>query len=194
MAALFLRQMGNDGSQPVIDPMCGSGTFVIEAAEIAMGLAPGRARPFAFEHLASFDGAAWAALHQPVPKTAPRQFLGFDRDQGAIRNASENAARAGVEGCTDFTCQPISALKRPDLPPGLIMVNPPYGGRIGNAKLLFGLYASLGTVLKEQFSGWRVGLVTSERKLAHVTGLPLTPGPLLPHGGLKVQFFQTPPL
>ncbi len=194
MAALFLRQMGFDGSQPVIDPMCGSGTFIIEAAEIAMRLAAGRGRSFAFEQLAGFDADAFASLHTTKPKTAPRQFLGFDRDQGAIRSATENAARAGVEGCTAFACQPISALTRPDLPPGLIIANPPYGGRIGNAKLLYGLYASLGSVLKERFSGWRVGLVPSERKLAHATGLPLTPGPLLPHGGLKVQLFQSPPL
>ena len=61
MASLFLRQCGFDGSEPVVDPMCGSGTFVIEAAEIAAGLPPGRSRRFAFEQLASFDAAAWAA-------------------------------------------------------------------------------------------------------------------------------------
>ena len=61
MASLFLRQCGFDGSEPVVDPMCGSGTFVIEAAEIAAGLQPGRARHFAFEQLASFDAAAWQA-------------------------------------------------------------------------------------------------------------------------------------
>ncbi len=194
MAALLLRQMGYDGSQPVVDPMCGSGTFVIEAAEIAMGLAPGRDRGFAFERLASFDPKVWDEMRTPSPHAAPLQFLGFDRDQGAVRNAEANAGRAGVQDCTRFACQPISALTRPDTAPGLIMINPPYGGRIGAANLLFGLYASLGTVLKAQFRGWRVGLVTSERKLAQATGLPLTPGPLLPHGGLKVQLFQSPPL
>ena len=194
MAALFLRQMGYDGSQPVLDPMCGSGTFVIEAAEIACGLAPGRARSFAFEHLARFDAKGWDAMRAGPSRAAPAQFFGYDRDQGAVRNATENAARAGVDACTRFACQPISALTRPDVPPGLILVNPPYGGRIGNPKLLFGLYASLGTVVKQHFRGWRLGLVTSERKLAHATGLPLTPGPPVPHGGLKVQLFQTPPL
>ena len=194
MAALFLRQMGYDGSQPVLDPMCGSGTFVIEAAEIACGLAPGRARSFAFEHLASFDAKGWDAMRAGPSRAAPAQFFGYDRDQGALRSATENAARAGVEACTRFACQPISALTRPDAPPGLILVNPPYGGRISNPKLLFGLYASLGTVVKQHLGGWRLGLVTSERKLAHATGLPLTPGPPVPHGGLKVQLFQTPPL
>ncbi len=195
MAALLLRQMGFDGTQPVLDPMCGSGTFVIEAAEIAMGLAPGRARSFAFEHFASFDPERWAQMRLPAARPAPPLcFLGYDRDQGAIGNARANAERAGVSLCTRFECQPISALTRPETAAGLVLVNPPYGGRIGNPKLLFGLYATLGTILKAQFRGWRVGLVTSERKLAHATGLPLTSGPILPHGGLKVQFYQTPPL
>ncbi len=194
MAAAFLMQMGFDGSQPVIDPMCGSGTFVIEAAEIAMQLAPGRARAFGFEQLASFDAMTWEKMRAQTPRKAPQQFFGFDRDQGAIRNARDNAARAAVSEAVAFTCQPLSALTRPDTAPGMILVNPPYGARIGNAKLLYGLYASLGSVLKDRFAGWRVGLVTSERKLAQVTGLPFASGPILPHGGLKVQFYQTPPL
>ncbi len=191
MAALFLRQMGFDGSQPVLDPMCGSGTFVIEAAEWAAGLAPGRARSFAFEQLAGFDPARCAALRAAPAQDVPRQFFGFDRDQGAVQRSRANAERAGVAAVTAFACQPISALSRPDTPPGLIMVNPPYGARLGNARLLFGLYASLGDVLRREFSGWRLGLVTSERKLAHATGLTLSAGPLVPHGGLKVQLFQS---
>jgi putative N6-adenine-specific DNA methylase len=87
MAALFLRQCGYNGREPVVDPMCGSGTFVIEAAEIACGLLPGRARRFAFEQLATFDAAAWqamrmgtgpgtrAATHPVVPTIATRVRL-----------------------------------------------------------------------------------------------------------------------
>src|SRR5690606_19931913 len=66
MAALFLRQCGFTGTEPVLDPMCGSGTFAIEAAEIAVGLHPGRERSFAFEHLPSFDPKAWASMRTPV--------------------------------------------------------------------------------------------------------------------------------
>ena len=95
---------------------------------------------------------------------------------------------------TSFACQPISALTRPDGPPGLVMVNPPYGGRIGNIGQLYGLYASLGKVLTEQFQGWRVGLVTTDAKLAHTTGLKLDGGPPIPHGGLRVRLFQSGPL
>lgn len=196
LAALFLRQCGYDGREPVLDPMCGSGTFPIEAAEIAAGLKPGRARSFAFQDLVGFDPAVWAAMSGPVsPRETPLRFLGFDRDAGAVRMATENAMRAGVESVTQFTCQPLSALTRPEGPPGLVMINPPYGARIGNRKLLFGLYASLGEVLMREMRGWRVGIVTSDAGLAKTTGLPfLPPGPPVAHGGLKVTLWRTDPL
>ncbi|SIO46364.1 putative N6-adenine-specific DNA methylase [Rhodovulum sp. ES.010] len=196
LAAHFLRQCGYRGTEPVLDPMCGSGTVVIEAAEIAAGLSPGRSRGFAFENLARFDPAAWATLRGArAPAPPPFRFHGFDRDAGAVAASRDNAERAGVAGVTAFARQPISALARPDGPPGLVMVNPPYGGRIGNRKLLYALYGTLGEVLKARFSGWRVGLVTSEPALARATGLPgLESGPPVPHGGLKVQLFRTGPL
>ncbi len=196
MAALFLHQCGFDGSGPVLDPMCGSGTFVIEAAEIAAGLMPGRDRRFAFEDLASFDAGAWQAMKGgAAPRDVATVFQGFDRDAGAVRMAAANAARAGVGALTRFACQPISALSRPDGPPGLVMVNPPYGARIGERRLLFGLYGSLGEVLRREMRGWRVGLVTSDGGLAKATGLPfLPPGPPVAHGGLKVTLWRTGPL
>lgn len=196
MAALFLRACGYDGSEALVDPMCGSGTFVLEAAEIAAGLAPGRARAFAFESLASFDASAVQALRGPTePATGPVTCFGFDRDQSAISGAQTNADRAGVATRTSFACQPISEFTPPPGPPGLVMVNPPYGARIGNRKLLFGLYGTLGQVLKERFSGWRVGLVTSDPGLAKSTQLPFLPtGPVVAHGGLKIRLYQTKPL
>jgi len=195
LAALFLREAGFDGSEPVLDPMCGSGTFVLEAAEMALGLAPGRARSFAFEHLASFDADKWAALKSAqTPRETALTFHGADRDQGAITMSRRNAEAAGVAGHTEFTCQPISELARPEGPPGLVIVNPPYGARIGNKKPLFALYAAFGTRMKEAFTGWRVAMVTSEPQLAKATGLNLTAGPYVPHGGLKVRLYQTGPL
>jgi len=193
MAALFLRQCGYDGTEPVIDPMCGSGTFVIEAAEIAMGLLPGRSRGFAFEDLASFDAAAFAALKE-VPAKAPPAltFRGSDRDQGAVASATQNAERAGVAAVTSFACHPAGALERPEGPAGLVMVNPPYGGRIGNRKLLFALYGGLGQVLRERFGGWRLGMVTNDGGLAKATGFDFAEvGPPIPHGGLSVKLYRT---
>lgn len=195
LVALFLRQCGYRGTEPVLDPMCSSGTFPIEAAEIAAGLMPGRTRRFAFEDLAGFDAEAWAAMRAGQARDTELRFHGSDRDAGAIRGAGANAARAGVEGLCRFACQPLSDIERPAGPPGLVIVNPPYGGRIGNRKLLFGLYGSLGKVLSERFSGWRVGLVTSDDGLARSSGLPFAPpGPHVAHGGLKVRLWQTGPL
>jgi putative N6-adenine-specific DNA methylase len=196
LAALFLRQCGYAGTEPVVDPMCGSGTFLIEAAEIALGLLPGRTRSFAFESLESFDAAVWERMRtQAAPPAPPLRFLGADRDAGAIRMAEANAGRAGVEGVIDFRRQAISDLVVPEGPKGLVMVNPPYGGRIGERELLRGLYGTLGKVLRAGFSGWRVGVVTSEPLLARATGLPfLPPLPSVPHGGLKIGLHRTGPL
>ena len=188
MAALFLRQAGYVPGEPLVDPMCGSGTFLIEAAEIAAGLAPGRDRAFAFEHLKSFHPAQRpkANAGDPVPST----IYGFDRDDGAIRSAAQNAARAWVS-CT-FTRQPVSDLAPPTTQPGLVICNPPYGARIGQQKALFALYGTLGDRLRAGFGGWRVAIVTSDEKLARATKQPFLPkGPPVAHGGLKVWLFRT---
>lgn len=193
LAALFLRACAYDGREPVLDPMCGSGTFPIEAAEIAAGLFPGRSRSFAFERLAVFDAGAWDGLRAGAPeRSAGLSCYGSDRDAGAVSSANENAARAGVGERCRFTRGAVSDLVRPEGPPGLVMVNPPYGARIGDRKLLFSLYGALGKVLTERFAGWRVGLVTSDGGLAKATGLPFRDplGPI-PHGGLKITLHRT---
>lgn len=193
MAAMFLAQCGYDGSQVVVDPMCGSGTFVIEAAEIAAGVQPGRSRSFAFEDLASFDAEAYAVLRREVGEVAgPVRFYGSDRDAGAVRMATENAARAGVSAAVSFTNLSAADLRPPEGPPGLVMVNPPYGARIGNKKLLYAIYAEFGAVMRSHFKGWRVGMVTSEPGLAKATGLPWLPkGAPVAHGGMKVWLWRT---
>ncbi|WP_099825738.1 THUMP domain-containing class I SAM-dependent RNA methyltransferase [Oceaniglobus indicus] len=196
LAAMFLRQCGYDGSEPVVDPMCGSGTFVIEAAEIARGLAPGRSRAFAFEHLATFDADAWTALKSGVtPRATDLRFHGSDRDAGAVRMSRANAERAGVAHITEFSNLSVDGVEPPDGPPGLMIVNPPYGGRIGNRKLLLALHGQMGDRLLSRFKGWRVGLITNEPQLAKATRLPFAkPDGPVPHGGLKVTLYRTPPL
>jgi putative N6-adenine-specific DNA methylase len=196
LAAIFLRQCGYDGTEPVVDPMCGSGTFVIEAAEMALGLLPGRARSYAFEKLVTFDVPSWDILKKnPPARETPLRFYGSDRDAGAIRAATANADRAGVSGITSLHCHAISDLPRPDGPAGIVMVNPPYGARIGDRKLLFALYGALGKTLAERFRGWRVGMVTSDPALAKATALPfLPPAPPVSNGGLKVTLYRTAPL
>lgn len=193
LAALFLRECGYRGEEPVVDPMCGSGTFVLEAAEIAANINPGRTRSFAFEKLASFDQARWDAMKAAAaPRVPPYTCFGSDRDAGAIRMATQNAARAGLSDFTQFRQQSLSDLAPPLGQPGLVIVNPPYGTRIGERKPLFALYGALGKVLLERFAGWRVGIVTTDASLARATGLPFEPsGPPVLHGGLRVTLFRT---
>lgn len=196
MAALFLRQCGYNGSESVVDPMCGSGTFVIEAAEIAARLNPGRHRHFAFEQFANFDAEAWTKMREVKSAREPQsRFYGSDRDAGAIKMSQSNAERAGVANYTEFRQTTISDLAPPETSPGLVIVNPPYGERIGDRKKLTPLYQTLGETLKARFTGWRVGLVTSEPALARATGLPfLPPAAPVQHGGLRVTLYQTGPL
>ncbi|MGV6803625.1 MAG: THUMP domain-containing class I SAM-dependent RNA methyltransferase [Ruegeria sp.] len=193
MAAMFLSECGFDGSEPVLDPMCGSGTFVIEAAEMAVGMAPGRSRKFAFEDLANFDLDTWSKMRtETVINETDLVFFGSDRNEGAIEAASANAKRAGVDTITRFQKRAVNDIRPPDSRPGLVIVNPPYGARIGDEKRLRSLYGSLGKVLMSGFSGWRVGIVTSNQSLARSTRLPLLPpGPIVDHGGTKIRLYQT---
>lgn len=192
LAAMFLHQCGFDGTQPVYDPMCGSGTFVIEAAEIAAGLQPGRSRTFGFEHLVSYSSNAETLRRTDRARTVHARFYGSDRDTGVIDMARANAVRAGVDDLVQFDVANAGEATPPEGPPGLVIINPPYGARIGDKKALYPVYGRLGQVLKERFAGWRVGIVTSEGGLAAATGLPFLPdGPSIAHGGLRVRLYRT---
>ena len=194
MAALFLAQCGYEGQEPVLDPMCGSGTFVLEAAEIASHMPPGRHRQFAFEKFNGFQAEAFAKLKQELSNqiiTPQFHFYGSDIDEGAIRMAKANAERAGLAGITHFNLENVANLTPPEGPAGLVMINPPYGSRIGKKDNLRNLHVELGRSLLQRFSGWRVGLITANESLARATGLPFQkPGPPVPHGGLKVKLWQ----
>lgn len=192
MAALFLRGAGYHGTEPVYDPMCGSGTLVMEAAEWALGLAPGRTRHFGFEMLKGFDAAAFAALKARAPRETPLHFFGSDRDVGAVAMSRENAARAGISEITTFSEMSIETMVPPEGPPGLVIANPPYGARIGEKREVQALHAAFGKALKSRFKGWRVAVITTDASLAKATGLPFgPPGKPVLHGGLRVTLWQT---
>ena len=128
-------------------------------------------------------------------RTPPFPCHGSDRDEGAIAMSQANAERAGMAAFTRFQRATVSEITPPEGPPGLVLINPPYGARLGGTKPLMPLYQSLGQVLLRRFAGWRVGLVAAEPMLARATGLPfLPPGPPVPHGGLRVTLFRTGPL
>src|SRR5688500_14365899 len=148
LAAGLLLAAGYDGSAPLLDPLCGSGTIPIEGALIARRIAPGLsagARDFAFTRWPDFAEAAWKrvvdeATARALP-AAPAPILGSDRDEGAIAAAQANAARAGVTADIAFERRALSAIEPPGVDPGLLAANPPYGVRVGDRGPLRDLFA-----------------------------------------------------
>jgi putative N6-adenine-specific DNA methylase len=187
LAAGVLRLAGFRPAEPLWDVMCGSGTFVIEAAEWARGLAPGRNRAFAFEAFANHDAASFAARpRQADMGLAPAPIFGSDLNAGALGTARRNARRAGVQDA--LTLERLDATRlelRAGVPPGLVMANLPYGRRVGEAGELGTLYRQLGAALKKACPRWRFGLLLEEG--AEALGLPIEARHRVSNGGLDCQ-------
>lgn len=175
---------------PLVDPMCGSGTIAIEAARMARRMAPGRDRPFAFQNWPEWNASAWRTLLDEarageLPRAAA-SIAASDRDAGAIEAARANAARAGVENDIAFSVASISALA-PLERDGWLVSNPPYGVRVGEGDRLRNLYAQLGNVARAKLSGWTVGLLLADRRLAGQIGLDLRERFATRNGGIPVR-------
>ena len=167
-----------------IDPMCGSGTLVIEAAMMALDLAPGRKRErFGFERWLGHQPDLWLSLRQEAEKRAyvgkqgiegrVPALLGFDQDRGVIQTAGNNLQRAGLEGIVTIKQQGVDQFSREEAwaETGLVLVNPPYGERLSERKELGGLYRSLGEAVKEALPGWRFGVFTGAPEYGKSIGL-----------------------
>jgi 23S rRNA (guanine2445-N2)-methyltransferase / 23S rRNA (guanine2069-N7)-methyltransferase len=165
-------------TMPLLDPLCGSGTLVIEAAMIAADIAPGLL-------LRRFGGAA-LTLHRPEPWDAllrdaesrraaglhrTMTIVGQDIDAEALRVARANAARAGVDGLVEFRAQDLADARPVGTAPGLLVANPPYGVRLGSEAELIKLYSLLGATLRSHFSGWNAALFTARPDLTPRLGL-----------------------
>lgn len=196
LAAAMVLASGWKPTEPLIDPLCGSGTILIEAAMLARGLAPGLQRRFAFMDWPGFLAQKWREIlnsAQAAATTGLRQLelFGADRDKGAIEAARNNADRAGVGDTIRLAVQPV-AVTLAELATaarsGWVLTNPPYGVRMGDSNGLRDLYAKLGTRLKSG-DGWRLGILTSDADLARRTGLPLRARFSTRNGGIPVAFF-----
>jgi putative N6-adenine-specific DNA methylase len=188
LAAGILGLAGYDGTEPLVDPMCGSGTFLIEGAWMSMRRAPGLERTFAFERFPGFDKAAWEerqarARAEALP--SPRAPLhGFDINAGALGTARRNARRAGVTLALER--RDVKTLAAPVAGPGLVVANPPYGKRVGEGGELPELYRALGATLRRAFQGWRVALIVpDEEGLIRELGLRDTRSLRVRNGGLR---------
>jgi putative N6-adenine-specific DNA methylase len=154
LAAACVLAAGWDGRGPVGDPMCGSGTLLVEAAWLALGRAPGALRQgWAFERLPGFDARAFERVRrEPIPAPGPDvRLLGNDVSAEALRAARANLERAGVLDRAALQRGDASALEPPP-GPGLVLVNPPHGERIGTDTEQ---WRSLGDLLKQRFKGWK---------------------------------------
>jgi len=192
LAAAMLLASGWNGTSPLLDPFCGSGTIAIEAALMARQIPPGRSRHFAFMDWPNFDQRTWDELLSESSrghKTPLPGILASDRDAGAIRAAQDNAERAGVTDCIEFSCRAVSSIEPPP-DRGWVVTNPPYGVRTESNKDLRNLYAQLGKVLRSKCPGWQVTLLCSSLQLIHNAGLKFDEGIPLMNGGIKVKLLR----
>jgi putative N6-adenine-specific DNA methylase len=196
LAAAMVLASGWQGrrGEPLLDPMCGSGTIPIEAALIARGIAPGMQRDFQFMHWPSFNRALWNETIEKARGSLTNpgiRITGADRDAGAIAAATHNAERAGVAGDVHFAVDSLSGsiTRLEDLTDGegWILTNPPYGVRVGESQDLRDLYATLGKALSTK-RGWRVGVLTPDVALAGQMRLPMRPRFGSRNGGIAVNF------
>lgn len=190
VAAALLMATVWDARSPLLDPFCGSGVIPIEAALMALGVAPGRNRRFAFMNWPGFDAGRWDEVlaHTLAPaesKGTALVILGSDRDAGAIRMAQENAQRAGVAERILWSCHTVSAINPPP-GPGWVVTNPPYGIRVSAGADLRNLYAQFGNVLRARCGGWQAGILCSDRNLLAQTRLSLETEVGFVTGGVRV--------
>jgi putative N6-adenine-specific DNA methylase len=159
----------------LLDPMCGSGTIVTEAALIAADRAPGLARAFGFQKLAWYDGPTWQRIRQSARdrvRAAPEaiSIVARDIDGGAVRRTSVTLRTAQVEPFVRVEEADVLTRGKP-APSGLLLANPPYGVRLADAQQLAAFYPQLGDALKRRYSGWTAGLFTGDLRLAKLIGL-----------------------
>ena len=193
LAAGILRLAGWTPGEPLLDPMCGSGTLPIEAALMALDIAPGAGRSFGFEKLKNFDRKAWDklksdALARERPRTA-LPIYGSDLYGEELKSARANLAAAGLADVISLKQANLLEISAPAAS-GVIVTNPPYGVRLGETRELAEFYPKLGDALKQKFSGWRAYIFSGDRelpKLIHLAASKRTP---LYNGALECRLYE----
>ena len=190
LAAGIVMLTGWKPEEPLLDPMCGGGTLLVEAAAMARGRAPGARRGFGFEKLAAFDAAAWAQVSKEQGDKQPRlQLFGSDTDPKALNAARRNLAEAGIERWVTLERSDILERAAP-APSGVMVANPPYGERIGSAEELAAFYPKLGDALKQRFAGWRCYFFTADLRLPKLIRLQPSRRTPLFNGALECRLYE----
>ena len=193
LAAGLVMLSGWEPGTPLFDPMCGAGTILLEAADMALNRAPGRGRHFAFEHYRDFDAALWQRIKaearaQEKPLTRLPMF-GADKDRWVLDKARNNLAAAGLEKAIELRVADALSLPAPT-PVGTMITNPPYGERLGEAEDLAEWYPKVGDWLKKNFSGWNAWIISGDPLMPKVIGLKASRRIPLFNGPLETRFLQ----
>jgi len=192
LAAGIVMLSGWRPEEPLLDPMCGGGTLLAEAAAMARDRAPGMNRSFGFEKLKVFDSSEWERIKKDSKNSqnsrSPRLF-GSDSDPRALNEARRNLAEAGVERWVKLECADV--LERPaPAAAGVLIANPPYGERIGAKDELAAFYPRLGDALKRNFAGWRAYFFTADRRLEKLIRLQASKRTPLYNGALECRLYE----
>jgi putative N6-adenine-specific DNA methylase len=193
LAAGIIRLAGWAPGIPLLDPMCGSGTILLEAAHMTLDIAPGLGRGFAFEKLRNFDSRLWRDLlrqskARQKPK-APLAIYGSDFSADVLKSARANLMASGLEKIVSLKRADVLEITAPARE-GIIVTNPPYGVRIGEQRALEEFYPKLGDVLKKQFTGWHVYLLSADRRLPKLIHLAASKRTPLFNGALECRLFE----
>jgi len=174
LAAGILQLSGWDPGTPLLDPMCGSGTLLLEAAEIALRHPAGARRSFGFEKLAGFDASLWQRIRTDARQVAQPvralEIFGSDLYGAQLQLARQNLAAAGLEDAVRLKQANVLELSPPTAG-GVLVANPPYGVRLGEQEDLAAFYPKLGDALKQRFAGWRACIFTADLRLPKLVGL-----------------------
>jgi putative N6-adenine-specific DNA methylase len=193
LAAGIIRLSGWQPGTPLLDPMCGSGTFLLEAAMMALDIAPGSGRHFGFEQLRNFDAAAWSKLrNQVLSRAKPVNFqkiYGSDADLRAVRVSRENLKQAGLLDAVQLSHVDMTEVPAP-AESGVLIANPPYGIRIGEDEALAVLYPKMAEALKKRFAGWNTYFLTNDMRLPKLMRLAPSKRTPLFNGPLECRLFE----
>ena len=193
LAAGILMLAGWQPGTPLLDPMCGSGTFLVEAALMSLNIAPGISRSFAFEKLKNFDDTAWnelrnqaQAAQKPVTELP---IFGSDLYGDELKATHLNLEHAGLRPAVMLNQANVLEISAP-AEQGILVANLPYGERMGNLQELEALYPQLGDVLKKKFGGWNAYLFTSDLRMPKFIRLSVSRRTPLFNGAIECRLFE----
>lgn len=194
LAAGLLKLTEWDGKSPLVDFMCGSGTFLIEGAMMALNMAPGiHRKSFGFMNFKNFDSDLWSSVIDEAIAQEKEEldfkFYGFDIDRRAIIKAKENAKIAGVDHVIEFKREPVATIM-PPVATGMVVINPPYGTRVGEEDNLRDVYRDLSYTLKNRFKGWDCWVLSGNRELIADLKLKSTRKHFVFNGNLECRFLK----